>query len=83
MLFLLMQLDGNRYALDIDQIVEVLPLVTLNAVPRAAQGIAGVVDYGGVFWDVALGVMYRTNSNLMLRAEAGYAGLKLGVAWAM
>ena len=48
MLFLLMQLDGNRYALDVGQVAEVLPLVGLNAVPRAAQGIAGVVDYGGV-----------------------------------
>jgi chemotaxis-related protein WspB len=47
-LFLLMQLDGNRYALDIDQIVEVLPLVSLNAVPRAPHGIAGMMDYGGV-----------------------------------
>ncbi len=48
MLFLLMQLDGNRYALDVDQVAEVLPLVALNAVPHAAQGIAGMVDYGGV-----------------------------------
>lgn len=48
MLFLLMQLDGNRYALDVGQIAEVLPLVALNAVPGAPHGIAGVVDYGGM-----------------------------------
>jgi chemotaxis-related protein WspB len=47
MLFLLMQLGGTRYALDVHQIAEVLPLVALNAVPRAPKGIAGVVDYGG------------------------------------
>ena len=38
--------------------------------------------YGGIFWDFAGGILYKTNSNLTLRAEAGYAGLKLGVAWA-
>ena len=47
MLFLLMQLDGNRYAVDVDQVAEVLPLVALNAVPRAHHGIAGMIDYGG------------------------------------
>jgi chemotaxis-related protein WspB len=47
MLFLLMQLDGNRYALDIAQVAEVLPLVQLKNVPRAPAGVAGVVDYGG------------------------------------
>jgi chemotaxis-related protein WspB len=47
MLFLLMQLDGNRYALDIAQVAEVLPLVHLQSMPRAPTGVAGVVDYGG------------------------------------
>jgi chemotaxis-related protein WspB len=47
MLFLLMQLDGDRYALDIAQVAEVLPLVKLTTVPRAPVGVAGFVDYGG------------------------------------
>lgn len=47
MLFLLMQLDGDRYALDIADVAEVLPLVTIKPVPRAPAGVAGVVDYGG------------------------------------
>jgi chemotaxis-related protein WspB len=47
MLFLLMQLDGNRYALDIAQVAEVLPLVQLKSLPRAPVGVAGIVDYGG------------------------------------
>jgi chemotaxis-related protein WspB len=48
MLFLLMQLDGARYALDILQVAEVLPLVQLRPVPRAPLGVAGMIDYGGV-----------------------------------
>lgn len=38
--------------------------------------------HGGLFWNVALGAMYRLPSSITLRAEAGYAGLKLGAAWA-
>ena len=48
MLFLLMQLDGNRYALDIREIVEVLPLVDSRPVPGAPAGVAGIIDYGGM-----------------------------------
>jgi chemotaxis-related protein WspB len=47
MLFLLMQLEGDRYALDVAHINEVLPLVTLRPLPRAPASIAGFVDYGG------------------------------------
>src|SRR5262245_53787358 len=47
MLFLLMQLDGDRYALDIRQVAVVLPLVTLRAVPGAPPAVAGIIDYGG------------------------------------
>ncbi len=37
--------------------------------------------YGGVFLNGAAGALYRLDSGLTLRAEAGYSGLKLGVAW--
>lgn len=47
MLYLLMQIDGSRYALDVAQVVEVLPLVALESVPRAPEGVAGIIDYGG------------------------------------
>jgi chemotaxis-related protein WspB len=47
MLFLLMQLDGNRYALDIRQVAVVLPLVNLRGVPGAPAAVAGIIDYGG------------------------------------
>jgi chemotaxis-related protein WspB len=47
MLFLLLQLDGDRYALDIRQVAVVLPLVALRAVPGAPPAVAGIIDYGG------------------------------------
>jgi hypothetical protein len=37
--------------------------------------------YGGFFWDVALGGLYKLNNGITLRAEAGYAGLKLGAGY--
>ena len=48
MLFLVFELDGDRYALDIDQIIEVLPLVNLKPIARAPPGIAGLFDYHGL-----------------------------------
>jgi chemotaxis-related protein WspB len=47
MLFLLFELDRDRYALDAGRIVEVLPLVDLKRVPRAPPAIAGVLRYRG------------------------------------
>jgi chemotaxis-related protein WspB len=47
MLFLLLQIDGDRYALDIREIAEVLPFVACRAVPGAPPGVAGIIDYGG------------------------------------
>jgi hypothetical protein len=38
-------------------------------------------SHGGVFLNGAIGAHYRTKKDLTLRAEAGYAGLKLGVGW--
>jgi hypothetical protein len=37
--------------------------------------------YGGFFWDIALGGMYKLGNGLTLRGEIGYAGLKLGAGW--
>jgi chemotaxis-related protein WspB len=47
MLFLLMKLGGNRYALDVHQVVRVLPLLQIKKIPHAPPGIAGAVDYHG------------------------------------
>ncbi len=47
MLFLVFQLGARRYAIDASQIVEVLPLVTINKVARAPQEVAGIFVYRG------------------------------------
>jgi chemotaxis-related protein WspB len=47
MLFLLMQLDGDRYALDIRQVAKVLPLVDMRPLPHAPASVAGILNYGG------------------------------------
>ena len=44
-LFLLFQLNEERYALDAMQIVEVLPLQPMKAIPHAPQGVRGVFSY--------------------------------------
>jgi chemotaxis-related protein WspB len=47
MLFLLFELDGDRYALAAAQIVEVLALTPAKAIPGAPPWIAGVIEYRG------------------------------------
>ncbi|RQR37547.1 chemotaxis protein CheW [Burkholderia sp. Bp9143] len=46
-LFLMFELDGERYALDAADIDEVLPLATTKAVPGAPAWIAGLLMRGG------------------------------------
>lgn len=48
MLFLLIQLGNDRYALESGQIVEVLPLLTIKKLPQSPTGVAGVMNYRGV-----------------------------------
>lgn len=47
MLFLLFELDGDRYALDAAQIVEVLALTPVKAIPGAPAWVAGVFERHG------------------------------------
>jgi chemotaxis-related protein WspB len=47
MLFLLFELDGERYALDAREIAHVLPLAPVRAFPGTPAYIAGVIDYEG------------------------------------
>ncbi len=47
MLFLLLQLGDDRYALDVSQIVEVLPLVRIRKMLGSPPGIAGTINYRG------------------------------------
>ena len=44
MLFLLFQLGGERYALEVSRVVEVLPLLSFKQFPHAPPGIAGIFN---------------------------------------
>jgi chemotaxis-related protein WspB len=47
MLFLLFELGNDRYALDVRQIAEVLPLVGVKQIPRAPPAMNGLLNYRG------------------------------------
>jgi chemotaxis-related protein WspB len=47
MLFLLFQMGDDRYALDVLQVAEVLPLVRVKVIPQAPAWVAGIIDYHG------------------------------------
>jgi chemotaxis-related protein WspB len=47
MLMLLFYINNQRYALASQQVVEILPLVTLNTLPHAPEYFAGVFNYRG------------------------------------
>ena len=47
MLFLIFELGKDRYALDVRQIAEVLPLVAVKQIPRAPKAMNGLFDYRG------------------------------------
>lgn len=47
MLFLLFQLGQDRYAIEAQQAVEVVPLLELKRIPQSPPGVAGIVNYRG------------------------------------
>lgn len=47
MLYLVFQLGGDRYALDVSEIIELLPLVDIRRIPQSPPGVAGVFDRRG------------------------------------
>lgn len=47
MLYLLFELGGDRYALDVQQVVEVLPQVESKTLLGAAAGVTGLMNYRG------------------------------------
>ena len=47
MLFLLFELGNDRYALDVRQIAEVLPLVGVKQIPLAPEAVNGLFNYRG------------------------------------
>src|SRR5689334_6959105 len=47
MLFLLIQLGKDLYALDAREITEVVPMVRIKTIPQAPHGIAGAIQFRG------------------------------------
>ena len=47
MLFLVFQLGKDRYAVEANRVVEVLPLLELKRLPQAPRGIAGIFNLRG------------------------------------
>ena len=48
MLFLLFQLGKDRYAIDVRQVVEVLPLIAVKQIPQAPAAVSGALNYRGI-----------------------------------
>jgi chemotaxis-related protein WspB len=46
-LFLTFELGQDRYAFDVAQVAEVLPLVRVKQIPQAPRGVAGLFSYRG------------------------------------
>jgi chemotaxis-related protein WspB len=47
MLFLIFQLGKDRYAVEADRVIEVLPLLDLKRLPQAPKGVAGIFNLRG------------------------------------
>ena len=47
MLFLLLEVAGQQYAVEASRVVEVLPLVQVTVIPRAPTEVAGLFSYRG------------------------------------
>ncbi len=48
MLFLLFHLDRDRYAIDVRQVAEVLPLIGVKQIPQAPAAVRGAINYRGL-----------------------------------
>ncbi len=48
MLYLVFQVESDRYALATASMVEILPPLALKRIPQAAAGVAGVFSYHGM-----------------------------------
>lgn len=48
MLLLLFEIGDGRYAITVDQIVEIVPLVRLKKIPMAPPYVAGLMNYRGL-----------------------------------
>jgi chemotaxis-related protein WspB len=48
MLFLLFHTGNDRYVIDASRVIEILPMVSLQRLPQALPGLAGILNYRGV-----------------------------------
>jgi chemotaxis-related protein WspB len=86
-LYVTFQLDADRYAIEATRLAEILPLVTLKAVPQARRGTAGLLNYRGRVLPVidlpllALGrpAAVRLSTRVLVVAGARDAGPALGL----
>jgi chemotaxis signal transduction protein len=46
-LYLLLRLGDDRYAIDASEVVEILPVVRLKKIPRAPEGVMGMMSFRG------------------------------------
>jgi chemotaxis-related protein WspB len=84
MLFLLFQLDQDRYAIPVREIVEVLPLLHIKKILQAPPGVAGIFNYRGTpvpvidVSEMATGkpVAARLSTRIILVNYDGEGGLK-------
>ena len=47
MLLLLFEIGSGRYVLDINQIIEIIPLVNFKKIPHTPDFVAGLINYRG------------------------------------
>jgi chemotaxis-related protein WspB len=47
MLLLLFEIGNGRYALDVNQIIEIVPLVKCKKIPRSPDYVVGLMNYRG------------------------------------
>ncbi|VVP75443.1 hypothetical protein PS910_01440 [Pseudomonas fluorescens] len=89
-LYLLFQLAGQRFALDVREVVEVLPLRVLKPIAQAPHWVAGILAHRGVLVPVIdIGALafgapapQRTSTRLVLvhyRADPERPDLQLGL----
>jgi chemotaxis-related protein WspB len=47
-LYLLIRLGADRYAIDAESVIEVLPIVRLKSIPSPPVGVVGMMSYRGI-----------------------------------
>jgi len=80
-------LEGERYALDIQLVREVVGMIPITAIPRAPPYIAGVINHRGEITNIInlanlLGLPFseiRSSSKIILLVPQAAAGSNIGI----